>query len=303
MSCHVCKKAVSHIQKFSHSCQRKQSALASLLWAPCRIHSKQGVAQGQNQGISVCWGYCFGTFWRCSAGSLSVLPKQKQSIVTCVSCGHLQAQSAKGPFFQLCCWALLPFTAPQQLINTHKSKWPSRWSCPQSIHGRANAHPVTTSKKNISTLEMTKTNLSQVSPIHSLQYILSNTCSPIHALQYILPNHKISIGFPILVGPSMQQAAVLQRPSISVCTSFSRPSAVLVCTAPSAVWVQLLVLQCMHTSSHHISSCVCMCVSKVKEKRLQCKDPVTSVPCCSWLVSRGPLRRPQPKCWSLKPTF
>ena len=177
------------------------------------------------------------------------------------------------------------------------SKHPWQGQC-SSCHHKQEKHFNIGNDKNQSFTSFSNT----FSPIHSLHYMLSNTCSPIHALQYILPNHKISIGFPILVGPSMQQAAVLQRPSISVCTSFSRPSAVLVCTAPSAVWVQLLVLQCMHTS-HHISSCVCMCVSKMKEKRLQCKDPVTSVPCCSWLVSRGPLRRPQPKCWSLKPTF
>lgn len=128
--------------------------------------------------------------------------------------------------------------------RAHSSKWPSRRSCPQSIHCRVSAQPAITRKKSIAALRTNivlqeKTCFLQVSPIHCVQYMLSNTSFFQHINYHciIFPSN-----FPMPISFPMQQATVLQRPSISVCTSCSRVPAVLVCAAWSAVCVQLLVL-------------------------------------------------------------
>ena len=129
--------------------------------------------------------------------------------------------------------------------RAHSSKWPSRRSCPQSIHCRVSAHPAITRKKSIAALRTNsvlqeKTCFLQVSPIHCVQYMLSNTSFFQHINYHCI---IFSSNFPIPISFPMQQATVLQRPSISVCTSCSRVvPAVLVCAAWSAVCVQLLVL-------------------------------------------------------------
>ena len=144
--------------------------------------------------------------------------------------------------------------------RSHMPQWPSRRNCPQSIHGRVSAHPAIRRKKNTATLKINIFPARKEIFCKFLQYMLSNTFLQHKRLSVpIQQKNPIPVGFPV------QQATVLQRPAISVCTSCSRVPAVLVCAAWSAVCAQLLLLHASITSHQQL----CM-VSRWRER--SCND-------------------------------